>query len=545
MQTNLTITCVMASIVGCGDAASDMAASGPGGGESTWPGMDAGSGTTGPSGGDDDGSAAPPPPENELDFDLRTPEAGDRYLFVPSASLDALIAVDGRDLRVHLVEVGLTPTIVRALPDHGGAAVLNEGSSDVTLVRYDPDAPDTRFVADTFPVAAGANRLELSPDGAWAFAWHDARVAGPGPSGLAATLQDVTALRLLPGEEAVFNLAVGYQPTAVQFADDDRLALVACDNGVSVVDLSTLAGDLFVPPIPTTGDVFTSMLEREIVPAPDGRFVVVRDLQYAELLWIDLETRVRHRLALPDFPSDLDLTADGERLLVPLKARAEVAVIEVPEAFLWQGEPDPDTLIMPDNPHVRYVASGGAFGSLALTSGAERALLYTTQAGSPAVGLLDLAAGAVTLLPLVKEVEGIAVDPTGAVAALQLRKSSGTGAIRGQEAYALLDLASGYIKVVATTSPASMFTFTRDGAELFALLPDPAGARHEVHRVTTETFSTRTYAVPDAPTFVGAMPQVSKMAISLDNPTGWITFVDTETDEVRQLNSFELNGFVR
>ncbi len=126
-----------------------------------------------------------------------------------------------------LVEVGLTPTIVRALPDHGGAAVLNEGSSDVTLVRYDPDAPDTRFVADTFPVAAGANRLELSPDGAWAFAWHDARVAGPGPSGLAATLQDVTALRLLPGEEAVFNLAVGYQPTAVQFADDDRLALVA------------------------------------------------------------------------------------------------------------------------------------------------------------------------------------------------------------------------------------------------------------------------------------------------------------------------------
>jgi hypothetical protein len=94
-------------------------------------------------------------------------------------------------------------------------------------------------------------------------------------------------------------------------------------------------------------------------------------------------------------------------------------------------------------------------------------------------------------------------------------------------------------------NPVSMFSFTAAGDELFALVPDPAGSAHEVHRVTAATFAIRTYGVPDRPTFVGAMPQVSKMAIALDNPTGWITFIDTVTGEVRQLNSFELNGFVR
>jgi hypothetical protein len=540
MRRTLMNVITALALPACGDAAAEMSASAPGDDDGQWPGADAGNGTSAPGGGDD--GAEPPPPENELDFDLRTPEAGERYLFVPSASLDALIAVDGRDLRVHLVEVGLSPTIVRALPGQGGAVVLNEGSSDLTIVRYDAEAPDPGFSADTLPVADGANRLELSPDGAWAFAWHDARVASAGTSD-AATLQDVTAVRLTPGDEAAFNLAVGYQPTGVQFADEDRLALIACDNGLSVVDLDTLDGDVFLPPIPTTADVFRPMLERELVPTPDGGSVVVRDLQYAELLWLDLATRERHRLALPDFPSDLDLTPDGERLLVPLRARAQVAIVEVPEAFLWA--PPPDAQPVPDNPHVRFVPSGGPFGSLALTAGGEGALLYTTQAGVSAVGLLDLEGGEVTLLPLVKEVEAVSVAPTGAVAALQLRKGSGTGAIRDREAYALLDLASGYVKVVATESRATMFSFTRDGSELFALLPDPLGARHAVHRVSSATFATRTYPVPDAPTFVGSMPQISKMAISLDNPTGWITFVDTETDEVTQLNSFELNGFIR
>lgn len=531
----------------CAESASDMSAAEAPGGEGGWPSSDAGSGgsPTVPSEGDQ-GGAEPPPPENERDFDLRTPEAGSRHLFVPSASLDALIAVDGRDLSVSLIPVGFTPTVVRALPDDGGAIVLNEGSSDVTVVRPAADGAGHAFTPVTLPVARGANRLLLSPDGLWAFAWHDPRLSGEGSIGSAAaldiTLQDVTAIHLAAGEEAAYQLSVGYRPADVQFAAGARLALIPCDDGLSVVDLSTLAADAFLPPIPTTHDIFSPILERELRPTPDGTAVVVRDLQYAQLILIDLATRTLRRISLPDFPSDLDMTPDGRHLLVPLRGRAEVAVIAFPEAFLWTpSEAAPEA----PNPHIEQLPAGAPFGSLTLAADGHTALLHSTQPGISSVGLLDLDARQVLRLPLVKEVEAVAFDPTGAVAALQLRTASGAGDLRGQHAYALLDVASGYAKVVPTANPLTQFTFTPDGGELFVLLPDPAATRHEVHRVDTGSFSGLSYPVPDAPTFVGAMPQVSKMAIALDNPTGWITFVDTRTGEIRHLNSFELNGFVR
>jgi len=538
----------IASLSGCGDADSAFSASdnAPG----NWQGADTSTGWSDSSTGSGD-TSQPPPPENEVDFDLRTPEASDQFLFVPSAALDALIAVDASTLRVHLIEAGLSPTIVRALPDGAGAIVLNEGSSDVTLVRQDP-GETVSFSKQFFPVAAGATRLVLSPDGAWAFAWYDERFGeGYARRGNFGSLQDVSAIHLVPGQEAVYNLAVGYRPTEVQFADDDKLLLVECEDGLSTTYLEDLVKDTFLPPVQTTDDVFVPPLEREIIPGPDGTFVAVRDLQYRRLLWIDLETGGRLSLELPDFPSDLDMTPDGTRLLVPLRELQQVAIVTIPEAFTWEAptpvEPlegeEPEPLV--PNPYITYVDTGAPFGSLALTADAGQALLFTTQAGVAAIGMLNVAAETTTIRPMIKELESVAIDPTGKVAALLHRRLSGTGSIAEQNAYSLLDLTSGYAKLVIIPNPVSMFTFTSDGAELFALVPDPLGNQHAVHRVISETFAIQTYSVPDRPTFVGAMPMVSKMAISLDNPTGWITFIDTTTNEVRQLNSFELNGFVR
>ncbi len=537
---------LVASAAGCGADESSALTGDPG----NWQGADSSS-SFDASTGDTSTPSEPPPPENEIDFDLRTPEASERFLFVPSAALDALIAVDAATLRVHLVEAGLSPTIVRALPGAAGAIVLNEGSSDVTIVREDA-GPPVSFSTRFFPVVPGATRLELSPDGLWAFAFYDERFGeGFGARGGFGSLQDVSAIRLVPGEEAVYNLAVGFRPTAVRFADAGRLLLVECENGLSRVALDAIDADVFLPPVQTTNNVFQPPVEREIVAGPDGSAVAVRDLQYKELLWIDLATGERTRLELPDFPSDLDMTPDGARLLVPFRELQQVAIIDVPDAFTWEAPPAPEPVEgeepppAPTNPHIRLVDTYAPFGSLALTSDASRALIFTTLPGVSAIGMLDLVAEETFIQPMVKELEAVAIDPSGAVAALLHRQASGSGSIATEHAYSLLDLESGYAKLVVIPNPVSMFTFTAAGDELFALVPDPAGSAHEVHRVTTATFAIKTYGVPDRPTFVGAMPQVSKMAIALDNPTGWITFIDTETGEVRQLNSFELNGFVR
>lgn len=532
-----------------------------------------------------DTTPPPPPPEEEVDFDLRTPEAGQTFLYIPSAALDALVIVDARRLDVHLVEVGLVPTVVRALPGDLGAVVLNEGSSDVSIVRPLPAvggvAPDPAFSVETVQVLAGANRLELDPSGRFAFAWY---VSPKGAAYASGSLQDVTAVDLDPlraGEKRAWNLAVGLRPSQLLFADEDRLALIVCDNGVSGIRLDALTRDVFLPPVPTSPDAFETPLDREIVPSPDGRYAYVRSLNRRALGRVDLQTGALDLLPLPDYASDLELTADGATAIAPLKTTRQVALIAVADAFTWTApDPDPDPAPTdptdpdptdpnaptdPDpadpntdpsaptdpepaptpNPFVRLAPTGAAFGAAALTSDQAHALLYTTTPGVAAVGLLDLVAGTTRIQPTPKELEAVIPSPDGAMAALLHRRASGAGELMNRDAYSLLDLASGYSKLVLVPQRVSTVTFTQDSSELFALLPDPLGSAHQVQRIKTRSFAVTTYAVPDRPVFVGAMPSLSKVAISLDNPTGWITFIDTRTDALLQLNSFELNSFIR
>ncbi len=473
-----------------------------------------------------DTSPPPPPPEVEVDFDLRTPEAGDTFLYIPSAALDALVVVDARTLDVHLVEVGVTPTLVRALPGDAGAIVLNEGSSDLSIVR--PRGPT--FDVTTIEVIAGANRLVLSPDGSTAFAFFATTRSGV----TYGSLQDVTAITL-GAEPAAHNLAVGFRPELVLFADAGRLALVVCEDGLSGVALADITRDVFLPPVPTSPNRFEVPIDREILPTPDGRYTFVRTLNRPAVARVDLATGALADLPLPDFASDIDLAADGT-LIAPLRTRQEVALI-APDA--WTTTDVSDT-----NPHVRFATTGAAFGSTLITADQRHALLYTTTPGVSAIGMLDMASAAVVIAPLTKEIERLAAAPDGRMAALLHRRASGAGDLALRDAYSLLDLASGYIKLVVTPHAVTEVAFTRDAGELFVLLPDPLGATHEVQRIDAQAFAVTAYRVPDRPVFVGAMPAIDKVAIALDNPTGWITFIDLVTDRVLQLNSFELNDFI-
>jgi len=517
-----------------------------------------------------DTTPPPPPPEEEVDFDLRTPEAGDTFLYIPSAALDALIVVDARSLEVHLVDVGLVPTLVRALPGDEGAVVLNEGSSDVSIVRPTPvgSPPRLSFEVETIPVLAGSNRLVVSPDGTVAFAFHVASGASFG------SLQDVSAVHLSTPPEGVdpampvINLAVGLRPSEVRFADDGRLALILCEDGLSGIRLDDLLGDTFLPPVPTSPDRFRKQTDRELVTTPDGRHAIVRDLDQMAIALVDLQTGQLTQLALPDYASDLDLTRDGETLIVPLRTRQEVARIAIPEAFTWvppavepedpaspddpteepagdpAEEPEPDEEPPPQNPFIQLSPTGAPFGSAVLTADERHALLYTTTPGIASVGRLDLASGGVVIQPLPKELEAVIPSPDARMAALLHRRNSGSGDLASRPAYSLLDLASGYSKLVVAPNAVTSVTFTPDATELFALLPDPLGASHQVDRVKTRSFAVSSYPVPDRPVFVGAMPALTKVAVALDNPTGWITFIDTTTGATLQLNSFELNGFI-
>ena len=57
--------------------------------------------------------------------------------------------------------------------------------------------------------------------------------------------------------------------------------------------------------------------------------------------------------------------------------------------------------------------------------------------------------------------------------------------------------------------------------------------------------ATNVLPTPDAPTYIGVLDEAGKAAVMLDNPTGWITFIDTDTGDIDQVNSFELNSFIQ
>jgi len=483
----------------------------------------------------------PPDAEDEQDFDLRTPEAGGSYLYIPSAGLDALVVVDATDLAVHLVEVGVEPTLVRALPDDHGAVVLNSGSYDLSIVR-----PIDRgeFTVKTVDVLPDHNRMVLSPDGEWAFVWFDPDVGGTGGFG---SLQDVSAVRLVPGEEVVYNLAVGYRPTEVVFTASGTIALFFCENGISGAVLAELDGDAFLPPVAVDENPFQKPVDREIKVTPDGEMAVVRDLVVSpRLTLVGLHDHTIHNLELPDWPSDLDMTPDGGTVVVPMKSTQQVAIVQVPDAFMWEApEPVDDNATPEENPFVTISFTGSHFGSAVMTADGSRALLYTTEPGTQAIGMVDVASGQVGVQPLAKEVTSVLVSLDGRMAALLHRKTSGADqSLVGVEAYSLLDLDSGFSKIVTVDNAVDKVIFTDDSLELFVLMPDAWGTDHLVHRVSTRSFAVIPYTTPDAPIFVGAMPTIHKVAIALDNPTGWITLIDTETDEVDQVNSFELNSFI-
>ncbi|MCA9516020.1 MAG: hypothetical protein KC635_13835 [Myxococcales bacterium] len=490
----------------------------------------------------------PPPPEQEVDYDLRTPEAGARYLYIPSAGLDALVVVDATTLAVSLVDVGVAPTLVRALPQDRGAVVLNSGSDDVSIVR--PDGAGG-FRVRTLDVLPRHNRLELSPDGRFAFAFYDTRAGGA-----AGSLQDVNAVRLAAGDEAVLNVAVGLRPTELIFKESGQLALFFCENGISGIRLDELVGDTFLPPVAVKANPFEKPIDREIVVTPEGRLAVVRDLNAPVLTLVDLQTAARSTLPLADWPSDLEMTPDGGTVIVPMKASAQVAIVAVPEAFAWEA-PEPEVpaeggvdgeepVAAPENPYVTLVPTGAAFGSASMTSDGGRALLFTTERGTKAVGMLDLGSAQAFLQPTPKEVVSVLVSPDGRMAALIHRDANDDAAdLRNVPAYTLLDLATGYAKLVTVADPVTKVIFTADSSELFALMPGSSGGRGLVHRVSTTSFAVIDYETPMAPVYVGAMPAVSKVAIALDDPSGWITFVDTDDGQVSQVNSFELNSFIR
>lgn len=260
-------------------------------------------------------------PEVEEEYDFSAPAVvGDR-VFVANETLNSVAVIDSSTLRVQNVPVGFLPTEIVGPKNSatGNVWALNAGSSTVSRI----DA--TTLKTQTYRALRRGNALAASVDATWAFVWFDlAKLDGVAPAP-EVDLASVTALN----ESGAYQIAVGFNVREVRLSDDGRFAVVISDDGISRIDLNTLTGDVFAPPIPV---IDADPDDLEIVVDPTGSWAVARAATQRALSLINLETGEKELIALPEIPTDLDWVTPG-RVLVSMPRTGNHFVATVPEGL--------------------------------------------------------------------------------------------------------------------------------------------------------------------------------------------------------------------
>jgi DNA-binding beta-propeller fold protein YncE len=304
----------------------------------------------------------PPPPEEEVESAYRAPVATGSYLWTanPESGSVALIDVSSAALEIETLQAGNAPTYLVAVsnpedPEDNTALVLNVLSHDATLLRVGSEPR-------TFSTHQGANSLEVSPSGAWALAWTDARVVeSVDPLD---TFQEVTVIPLESGSEK--RLSVGFRPISVTFNAAETHAFVVTEEGITDIDLS---GPSVAQHFEVTDNPLEDPALRDVTITPDGAWALVRVDDSPTVGIVSLSDGSRTPLTFIYTITDLDLSEDGT---------LAVAVLAPPTGVEGSGYallPIPESVTEPPE---RAYPIPARFGSVSMSADGSVALLYTT-----------------------------------------------------------------------------------------------------------------------------------------------------------------------
>ena len=479
-----------------------------------------------------------PPPEVELE--LRAPEAAKDFVFVASTSLDAVARIRASDLEIEVVEVGSEPTQIRTRSTINTAAVLNFGSSDVSIVHADPasDATTTARVAiDPF-----LNELTMSPDGAYALAYfEEALIEAGDPAG---SFQVVSLVHTIAGAEASVTLPVSFHVQSIQFDSNSERAFVVTDDFIHPIDLAAVIADAeaFDPGdrVALSDDVLSNAADREVVITADGHFAVVRSLSDALLRLIDLTTGESTDIILSGIPTDLDLTPGGDGALVVVRETQELVIVPLPESFT-----DPSLVEVVQAPDTIPV------GQALMAPDGRHAILFSTVGGVSTLGDFNLEDLSLTAhrLGSGKAIQGAVLDAFGRwVFILHHGDSTSDDPTAQSEGFSVVrfgtfeaEVAAPLDKFFQSDARTSTAIFTEDGAHLYALVPET----HHVIEVDLLSLHHRVESTGSPPRVIGEMPSASRVYISQQHAVGRISFIDVLSGAIQTVTGFELNSRIR
>lgn len=513
-----------------------------------------------------DGQDPEPPPEQELEEDFRVPVATGRFVWTANPESNRVALIDATTFSVASLDAGFAPTYLAALPTEvegkSGAIVINTLSADATVFL----AKDTSDVAVSQPLSihASANAWAVSKSGRWAIAWTSARaVAAADPT---EGFQDVSVIDLAhypEAEPSVTRLSVGYRPTRVVFAEDERRVFAVTEPGVSVIELASDTGPRVLRDV-----VVSDEPAAEVEIAPSGRLAWVRAPESASLTLVDLETADRLHVELPSIVTDIDLSPDASFAIAVCRgavaaggngsgaagfagagAGGEGGAGGAGGATLGAGGADsesgfsestvvvlpvPETLAVPEA--LPSVALPELVGSVVVPRTGSTVLLYTNAVASDRVTLLDVDDHTWRTLELKAPVRALFATPDAEHAVALLAPPEGSSKAG---AFSLIPVARELPpKLQGTLAPTLGVAVSDRNA--IVTTSNAATGEFAAYLASFPSLSLDEIELPSAPLASGILVDANLGYVAQAHAEGRLTFLDLDDASARTLTGFEL-----
>ena len=153
-------------------------------------------------------------------------------------------------------------------------------------------------------------------------------------------------------------------------------------------------------------------------------------------------------------------------------------------------------------------------------------------------------------LDLHKSVQSVAVASDGKTALVVHQKLQGDPADPNADektkrersyGYSVVDLETGFARLVLTQSEVMAFTLPEGSDSLFVLLGQPWQVQH----MPFDSFVPENLSLTSEPLSIGAVPSSRVIFVGQKHPDGRITFIDWETMEMTSVTGFELNSEIQ
>jgi hypothetical protein len=466
------------------------------------------------------GAPGQPPPEKEVEADYEAPVATGNYVWITNPKSGRVAFVDAVTLQVRTVEAGNGPTFIAGVPgaNDDTTVVLNVLSQDATLLH----ATKNDITTKTFPTAKQANALAFSSDGHWAIAWADARKVDQPPK--TEGFQDLSVIDLTSGKSTI--LAVGYRPVAVGFSTAAARAYAVTQDGIAIVDLD--AGPLVTKNVPISDNPNEDPGSRDVSVTPDGNTALIRRDNSADITAVALDSGTRTTITLPGPVTDLDLNDKGDRAVGVVRSTSQAAILQLPQVLSTPTVFDTVTI------------AGETFGSVVLTPGGVKALLYTNALPIEHVTILDLSQKPEPFrtVRLYSPVLAVFSSPDAQHAVVLHDQTEGTPG-----AFSLVPIGQTLpAKIVATQAPPTAVAVT-DTRAIVAERDDKAKI-FGAYLGRMPALMVDHYNLASPPIASGVVPSANRAFVAQQHPEGRLTFFDLDTGVARTLTGFELSSRV-